>query len=118
MFESVLAEGSFVDSDPVLSKGEHFLPFDMRLPRDLPGSFEGYHGRIVYKCEAVIEKSTGKFSSIKIVSKPRIICILALLALNYVPEAAVCCFCFVLFSSLSLFLVPTFSVLNLKQNFE
>ena len=81
--------GNFLDKDPVLQAGEHMLPFEVRIPKDVPSSFEGQYGRIRYEGRGVIERPSSGFKSHKNVYGRRDLVVLAALDLNSIPEAFV-----------------------------
>ncbi|ESN96263.1 hypothetical protein HELRODRAFT_163310 [Helobdella robusta] len=81
--------GSFLDKDPILTVGEHVFPFDLKVPCDLPYSFEGRYGKVKYDCVGIIEKSSSGFKmSEKMTSKRQDISIMSGLDLNLIPEAS------------------------------
>uniref|UniRef100_A0A5S6PZJ7 Arrestin C-terminal-like domain-containing protein n=1 Tax=Trichuris muris TaxID=70415 RepID=A0A5S6PZJ7_TRIMR len=41
---------------PVLTKGNHEIPFSYRLPENLPSSFEGEFGFVRYTCKVIMER--------------------------------------------------------------
>ena len=79
-----VAEGSFVDKDPVLLAGEYTFDFECKLPQELPSSFEGRHGQVRYLARACIERNWKS----NVVTK-KAFTILNGLDLNFIPEAAV-----------------------------
>ncbi len=40
-----------------IEPGEHQYPFKIRLPAEIPGSYQGIHGRVKYQCHAKTEVS-------------------------------------------------------------
>jgi len=80
-----------------LDAGEHTFPFHYQLPRNIPSSFEGRHGRVRYYAEAKI-KRPGKDKKAK-----KIFTVLDTYDLNYEPAAktaghaqdskTLCCLC-------------------------
>ena len=88
-----VAEGSFVDKDPVLLAGEYTFDFECKLPQELPSSFEGRHGQVRYLARACIERNWKS----NVVTK-KAFTILNGLDLNFIPEAAVSMSAFVVCS--------------------
>ncbi|XP_023343512.1 arrestin domain-containing protein 17 [Eurytemora carolleeae] len=63
--ETLLKEEITVFNGPELGIGLHDLPFTFPLPTDLPSSFEGSNGSILYYAEAVIVRSWRRDPSVR-----------------------------------------------------
>lgn len=72
------------DPKDELDIGEHVFDFESDLPKHLPNSFEGQHGRVRYTVKGIIEMPK------KLNSKAKVpFTVVSLLDLNKDPNAAV-----------------------------